>query len=152
MSRKQKNKPTRNAERDAGDLDWKPLYRALQDSMEWALDVAAMLAEPYREEVEAIESVRTFVRAKLAGRPAQVRPRDLMLTFGILIAAIERDLAPDRRAVLAPLHLAVGGSVTPLPEIFRIPAAPLWQPPVTHHCPGAHTELTRRMPHVRYDA
>jgi hypothetical protein len=142
MSKKQKNKPTRNVMRDAGDLDWKPLYRALQDSIEWALDVAAKLAAPYPEEVEAIESVRAFVRAKLAGKPAQVRLRDLMLTFGIVIAAIERDLEPQ----VAPIRLAVT-------NVFRIPAAPsLWEPTVTHHCPGAHTDPTRRMPHVRFVA
>ena len=152
MSRKQKNRPTRHAVRDSGDLDWKPLYRALQDSIEWALDVAARIASPYPEEVEAIESVRSFVRAKLAGRPAQVRLRDVMLTFGIIIAAVERDFELDVRDVISPHRLSVDGP-TRVPDVFRIPAAPtLWEPVVTHHCPGAHTELTRRMPHVRYSA
>src|SRR5687767_6357849 len=147
VSKKQRNKsPARNPMEDAGDLDWKPLYRALQDSIEWALDVAAKLAAPYPEEVEAIESVREFVRSKLAGKPAEVRLRDLMLTFGIIIAAIERDLEPEGRAMVPPIQLAVT-------NVFRIPAAPsLWEPTVTHHCPGAHTVPTHRMPHVRFVA
>lgn len=150
-------KPTkadkRNTMRDAGDLDWKPLYRALHDSIEWALDVAAQLAAPYPEEVEAIENVREFVRAKLAGKAAEVRLTDLMLTFGIIIAAIERDLTPDGRAKLVPFRLAVTVVSASLPNVFRIPAAAeLWEPTVTRHCPGAHSVLTRRMPHVHFVA
>jgi hypothetical protein len=153
VSRKQKNKPKRNVMRDAGDLDWKPLYRALHDSIEWALDVAAKLAAPYPEEVEAIENVRAFVRAKLAGKPAEVRLRDLMLAFGIIIAAIDRDLTPDGRAVLAPIRVAFDVSTRVLPDRFRIPAAwELWEPAVTRHCPGAHSVVTPRMPHVHYAA
>ena len=153
MTKKQKSKPERSVMRDAGDLDWKPLYSALQDSIEWALDVAAQLAAPYPEEVDAIESVRAFVRAKLAGQPAEVRVRDLMLTFGIIIAAIERDLEPEDRAIVGPIRLAVSISSASPRNVFRIPAAPsLWEPTVTRHCPGAHTVPTHRMPHVRFVA
>lgn len=96
MTRKSKsNPPDRNAMTGSGDLDWKPLYRALQESVEWALDVAAKLAAPYPEEVESVENVRRFVRLKLAGCPsAEVRLTDLMLTFGIIIAAIEPIASP----------------------------------------------------------
>lgn len=138
---------------EAGDVDWKPLYRALHNSIDWALDIAAKLAAPYPEEVEAIENVRAFVRAKLEGKAARVRLADVLLTFGIIIAAIERDLTPDGRAVLAPFRLAVGVSAASLPNVFRIPAAlELWEPAVTRHCPGAHAVPTRRIPHVRYVA
>lgn len=152
--KKEKTKPTeRNSMRDEGDLDWKPLYRALHDSIEWALDIAAKLAAPYPEEVEAIENVRAFVRAKLAGQAATVRLVDVMLTFGIIIAAIERDLDGDSRMLLKPVHFAVTNSFASLPKVIRIPAAPeLWEPTVTHHCPGAHSVPTRRAPHVRYVA
>jgi hypothetical protein len=153
VSKTQKNKDVSNAMEDAGDLDWKPLYHALRDSIEWALDIAAKLAAPYPEEVEAIENVRSFVRAKLANQPAQVRLVDVMLTFGIIIAAIERDLGPESRTLLAPMHFAVTNSMASLPRVIRIPAASeLWEPSVTHHCPGAHTVPTRRAPHVRYVA
>ena len=155
MSKKQKNnKPDeRNAMTDAGDLDWKPLYSALRDSIEWALDIAAKLAEPYPEEVAAIENVRAFVRAKLAGQEAKVRLVDVMLTFGIIIAAIERDLGPQSRMLLAPVHFAVTNSMASLPNVIRIPSASeLWESAVTQHCPGEHAVPTRRAPHVRYVA
>lgn len=155
MSKKQKRtKPDdRNPLEDAGDLDWKPLYRALSDSIEWALDVAAKLAAPYPEEVEAVENVRAFVRAKLAGQSAQVRLVDVMLTFGIIVAAIETDLGPQSRVLLSPMHSVVTNSMASLPRVIRIPAAAeLWEPAVTQHCPGAHSVPTRRVPHVRYVA
>jgi len=155
VSKKQKKtKPDeRNAMIDAGDLDWKPLYRALHDSIEWALDIAAKLAAPYPEEVEAIENVRAFVRAKLAGQAATVRLVDVMLTFGIIIAAIETDLGPQSRVLLSPMHSVVTNSMASLPRVIRIPAASeLWEPAVTQHCPGAHSVPTRRVPHVRYVA
>jgi hypothetical protein len=155
VSKKQKKtKPDdRNVMEDAGDLDWKPLYSALRESIEWALDVAAKLAAPYPEEVEAIENVRAFVRAKLGGQAAQVRLVDVMLTFGIIIAAIERDLGPQSRMLLSPVHFAVTNSMASLPRVIRIPSASeLWESAVTQHCPGEHAVPTRRAPHVRYVA
>jgi hypothetical protein len=143
----------RNPMTDEGDLDWKPLYSALRDSIEWALDIAAKLAAPYPEEVEAIENVRAFVRAKLAGEEAQVRLVDVMLTFGIIVAAIETDLGPQSRVLLSPMHSVVTNSMASLPRVIRIPAASeLWERSVTQHCPGAQAVPTRRAPHVRYVA
>ena len=139
-----------------GDVDWQPLYRALQNSIDWALDIAAKLAAPYPEEVDAIERVRAFVRAKLLGKPAQVRVADVMLAFGIVIAAIERDLSTeaDAREGRAPFRLSVGASDAPTAPLFgfRIPTAGLWEPPVTRHCPGAFAGFRHRAPHVRFIA
>ena len=139
---------------ELADVDWKPLYRALQNSIDWALDIAAKLAAPYPEEVDAIERVRSFVRAKLLGRPAQVRIADVMLAFGIIIAAIERDLSAteaDAREGRAPFRMSVG--VSAAPPVFRIPtASELWESAVTHHCPGAFAGFTHRAPHVRFTA
>ena len=56
-----------NATRDRrrGDpLDWTPLFSAFREAFEWALDVAAKLARDYPEEVEAVERVRAFMRAR----------------------------------------------------------------------------------------
>jgi hypothetical protein len=73
-----------------------------------------------------------------------------MLTFGIMIAAIERDLPPDGNAFLA------ASARSPAPsgfDPFWIPMGPeLWEPTVARHCPGAHTVFTRRMPLVHYAA
>ncbi len=136
MKKKKETKPRgRTTKRDAGDLDWKPLYRALQDSIEWALDVAVTLASPYPEEVEAIERVRAFVRAKLAGRAAEVRIDDLMLAFGILIAAIERDIGPIRVTPTIRLALFTGGPQVPM-QLARPAPTDAWLSSLERFCPG----------------
>jgi hypothetical protein len=77
-----------------GPLDWTPLFRAFQEAFEWALNVAVALARDFPEEVEAVERVRTFMRARIAGQPSHVRADDVLFTFGLIIGAIERDLGP----------------------------------------------------------
>jgi hypothetical protein len=136
VRKKKENKPReRSTKRNAGDLDWKPLYRALQDSIEWALDVAATLAAPYPEEVDAIERVRAFVRAKLAGRSAEIRIDDLMLAFGILIAAIERDIGPIRITPTVRLALLTGGPQVPT-RLARPAPTDAWLSSLERFCPG----------------
>lgn len=77
-----------------GPLDWTPLFGAFREAFEWALNVAVNLAGDFPEEVEAVERVRTFMRARIAGQPAHVRVDDVLFTFGLIIGAIERDLGP----------------------------------------------------------
>ena len=77
-----------------GPLDWTPLFSAFQEAFEWALDVAVALARDFPEEVDAVERVRTFMRARIAGQPSHVRADDVLFTFGLIIGAIERDLGP----------------------------------------------------------
>ncbi len=78
----------------AGPLNWTPLFSAFEEAFEWALDVATKLARDYPEEVEAVERVRAFMRARIAGQPAHVKVEDILFTFGLVIGAIERDLGP----------------------------------------------------------
>jgi hypothetical protein len=94
MSKKQKRSTHRTPETGAGPLDWTPLYQAFREAFEWALDVAVQLARDFPEEVEAVERVRTFMRARITGQPAHVRVDDVLFTFGLIIGAIERDLGP----------------------------------------------------------
>jgi hypothetical protein len=82
-------------------LDWALLYRAFKDASDWVLDVAAHTARNYPDEVAAVERVRRFLRARSAGRRARVRADDLLFTFGLMLAAIERDLGPLRPRPLA---------------------------------------------------
>ena len=77
-----------------GPLDWTPLFGAFREAFEWALDVAVALAKDFPEEVDAVERVRTFMRARIAGQPSHVRADDVLFTFGLIIGAIERDLGP----------------------------------------------------------
>lgn len=93
-----------------GELDWTSLFAAFQDAFEWALDVAIAIARDYPEEVEAVERVRTFMRARIAGDMSHVRVDDILFTFGLLMAAIERDLGPigaNASALEPPLQLRV---------------------------------------------
>jgi hypothetical protein len=75
-------------------LDWSLLFRAFKDASEWLLDVAAYTARDYPDEVDAVERVRKFMRARNAGRPAHLRIDDLLFTFALVLASIERDLGP----------------------------------------------------------
>ena len=75
-------------------LDWSLLFRAFNDASEWVLDVAAHTARNYPDEVATVERVRKFMRARNAGRPAHLRFDDLLFTFALVLAAIERDLGP----------------------------------------------------------
>ena len=75
-------------------LDWSVLLRAFNNASEWVLDVAAFTARDYPDEVAAVERVRRFMRARNAGRPAYLRIDDLLFTFALVLAAIERDLGP----------------------------------------------------------
>ena len=80
----------------AGDerLDWSLLFRAFTDASEWVLDVAAYTAREFPDEVAAVERVRGFVRERVAGHPAHLRFDDLLFTFALVLAAVERDLGP----------------------------------------------------------
>lgn len=97
----------------AGDkpLDWALLYRAFKDASDWVLDVAAHTARNYPDEVAAVERVRRFLRARSAGRRARVRADDLLFTFGLMLAAIERDLGPLRPHPFAFVPPAARGGV-----------------------------------------
>src|SRR6476660_1567186 len=89
-------KNTKSAPRDADDLDWTLLFQAFNTAFEWALDIAADFARNFPEEVAAVERVRAFMRKQTAGVTAHVRIDDLLFTFGLIIGAIERDIAPTK--------------------------------------------------------
>lgn len=129
----------------SAETNWKALYAALRDAVEWALDLASRLSSPYPEEQDAVERVRAFAHARLAGIPADLDVNDVMLTLGILIAAIE---VPELDAVSMG---AIGTDGGALPDVHRWPAgSPRGELPITHHCPGAQPTVTRRLPHVLY--
>ena len=135
--------------REPNEHEWKELVRTLQESIDWALDIAAKLAAPFPEEIEAIENVRTFVKARLVGRPAMVKIADLAITFAVLLTAIERDVLEHWRTALAPIRHVFGLKEAGL-RAFRIPgAAELWETTM-RHCPSAGPVLNRRTPHTRF--
>jgi hypothetical protein len=120
---KHKPRPRRNT---GTDLRWTSLFVAFRDACEWALDVAAALAREYPEELEVVERVRTFLRARIAGEPADVAVDDVMFVFGLLLAAIERDLG------------TIGTRAWPLPYItFQFPTSSDWDAHIPHRLGGS---------------
>ena len=95
--------------------DWQPLFARLQDTIDWALDIAVKLARDYDEEVEAIERVRDYMHGWLEGRRADVDMNDVLTTLAILFAAIELDVGIDS----SPMVAAMRG----LPPMFHLPGA-----------------------------
>ncbi len=111
-----------------GPLDWTPLFGAFREAFEWALDVAVRLAGDFPEEVEAVERVRTFMRARIAGQPSHVRVDDVLFTFGLIIGAIERDLGPVRTLgpwFAPPMHFPSAAELWERWET-KVPAQLLW--------------------------
>jgi hypothetical protein len=95
--------------------DWQPLFARLQDTIDWALDIAVRLARDYDEEIEAIERVRGYVRTWLEGRRVDIDMNDVYTTLAILFAAIELDIGIDSSPVIA----AMRG----LPSMLHLPGA-----------------------------
>ncbi|MFT3700193.1 MAG: hypothetical protein QM831_44010 [Kofleriaceae bacterium] len=84
--------------------DWQPLFKQLESTIDWALDLAVRLARDYEEEIEAIERVRSYVRGWLAGRRIDLDLNDLLTTLGILFAAIELDEGIESVSWIEPLR------------------------------------------------
>ena len=91
---KQRNSTRTPSTTNVSPPDGPPLFGALREAFEWALDVATRLARDFPEDVEAVARVRTFERARIAGQPSQVPVDDVLFTFALIIGAIERDLGP----------------------------------------------------------
>ena len=79
--------------------DWQPLFARLQDTTDWALDIAKVLARDYDEEHEAIERVRGYVHSWLEGRRVDVDTDDVLTVLAILFSAIEIDIGIDSSPV-----------------------------------------------------
>jgi len=95
--------------------DWQPLFARLQDTIEWALDIAVKLARDYEEEIEAVERVRGYVRAWLEGRRVDIDMNDVLTALAILFAAIELDVGIDNSPLVAAMR--------ELPPKLHIPGA-----------------------------
>ena len=115
-----KNDKTIRQRRDHVVGDWQPLFAALKDVIDWALDIAARLARDYDEDVEAIERVRLAFHAWLDGRPCEMDTRDLLLTFATILSQIEIDLGIDSPAALEPLSAVIAMQPT-RPRALRFP-------------------------------
>ncbi|MEJ7598512.1 MAG: hypothetical protein WKG01_11430 [Kofleriaceae bacterium] len=130
------NKDPKRSKRQRGSCEndppeWERLYHTFREGFEWALDVAANLARNFPEEADAVERVRTYMRKRLAGAPAHVRINDVLLTFGLLIGAIDRDLVRELvRDVGRDVVRAVGPIARDVISALQLPGADTWEPRV----------------------
>jgi hypothetical protein len=124
-----KNEKNARRGRDSVVSDWQPMFRAIKDVIDWALDIAVKLSRDLPEDVEAIEKVRVCFHAWLDGKPSEMDVNDLLITFATILAAIEIDLGIDSADLLAPLRALVDEPST-LPRVLRMPGA-AWNGPAT---------------------
>ena len=101
--------------------DWQPLFAAIKDVIDWALDIAVQLSHDFPDDVESIEKVRLCFHAWLDGHPCEMDLNDLLLTFAAILSAIEVDLGIRSVEVLAPLRALVDAPST-LPRVLRLPS------------------------------
>jgi hypothetical protein len=121
VSTKKKEK-TKSRRRDAA-TDWQPVFGAVKDVIDWALDIAVKLSRDLPEDIEAIEKVRVCFHAWLDGEPCEMDVNDLLITFASILSAIEVDLGIDSVELLAPLRAIVDAPST-LPRVLRFPSTP----------------------------
>jgi hypothetical protein len=122
MKKKDKTQHPRRIGIDRVVDDWTPLFGAIRDVSEWALDIATKLSRDYPEDQEAIENTRAFVRAWLEGRRSEVNVSDVLTTIAIIFSAIEIERGIDSVSLLGPLQTMLDTPAT-LPAVFRLPGA-----------------------------
>jgi hypothetical protein len=123
MKKKHKTQRSRCIGTDHGVVDdWTPLFSAIRDVSEWALDIAAKLSRDYPEDLEAIENVREFVRAWLEGHRSEVSVSDVLTTLAIIFSAIELERGIDSVSLLGPLQTMLD-TPSRLPPVLRFPGA-----------------------------
>jgi len=114
-------------------LDSARLRGAIREAFEWGLDVAARLVREDPEDASAVERVRTFMRARMDDRPANVAVDDVLFTFGLLIGAIDRELAGIVPGSLVP------SVPVPVPVPHHAPPIAWERPCGAHGHVGTHT-------------
>ncbi len=135
---KNSKKKTKAIGRDTVVNDWQPLFAALKDVIDWALDIAAKLSRDYSEDIEAIERVRIAFHAWLDGRPCDMDVNDVLLTVATILAQIEIDLGINSSEMLPPMSAVIG---------YRGPSSVLRFPGATRD--ELDTVVIRRFPRRR---
>ena len=135
---KNSKKKTRAIGRDSVVNDWQPLFAAVKDVIDWALDIAVKLSRDFDEDIEAIERVRVAFHAWLDGRPSEMDVNDVLLTVATILAQIDIDLGIDSADMLGPMRSVIG---------YRGPSSVLRFPGATRD--ELDTVVIRRLPRRR---
>jgi hypothetical protein len=124
--------------------DWQPLFAAVKDVIDWALDIAVKLSRDLPEEIESIDKVRVCFHAWLDGKPCEMDANDLLITLATILAAIEIDLGIDSVELLEPLRTMLGAP-SELPPVIRFPGVERCHTAtvVIRRCPGVRTATTQ---------
>ena len=91
---------------------WAALIGAFSEPLEWALDRAAHFARHHADEVETIERVRAYMRARVANQQLPLELDDLVFAFTLVMGAVDFELT----------HLGAFGSAVETEDI-SIPLA-----------------------------
>jgi hypothetical protein len=121
--------------------DWQPLFARLQDTIDWALDIALKLARDYQEEIDAIERTREYVHALLEGRHVDVDTNDVLTTLAILFAAIHLDIGVDTSPLLHSLRALPPRMYFPGAVRDELPTVVIRRFPRRRNACGAFTHL-----------
>lgn len=121
--------------------DWQPLFARLQDTIDWALDIAVKLARDYDEEVEAIERVRDYMHGWLEGRRVDVDMNDVLTTLAILFAALELDVSIDSSPLIAAMRRLPSMLHFPGAARDELPTVVIRRSPRRRNACGAFTQL-----------
>jgi hypothetical protein len=121
---------------DARAAEWNRVHAAVTDAADWALDLAGELVGDYPEELVAVERVRQFVHARLAGLGVPLELDDLLLVMALVIQSIGHGHVTRLvEAIVDPVATSMG-----LPRAARRP--------VPRHCPGAPSARCVRDPYI----
>jgi hypothetical protein len=135
---KNSKKKTKAIGRDSVVNDWQPLFAAVKDVIDWALDIAVKLSRDFDEDIEAIERVRVAFHAWLDGRQSEMDVNDVLLTVATILAQIDIDLGIDSADMLTPMRSVIG---------YRGPSSVLRFPGATRD--ELDTVVIRRLPRRR---
>ncbi len=130
-------------------LDWGPLADAARVGIEWMLDRAAEMVADYSEEAEAVERVRVFVHARLAGLEIPLAVEDLLFVMGLVIQRVGAHVGVEDA------DAELGAPVEEMLDVMGLPldgVAPLrlgLRPrPLIRRCPGAASVRFVRDPYI----
>ena len=84
--------------------EWRSLCGVLSEAIEFAIDHACSLSCRHREDLNALEELRLFVRASFAGDPASIGMGELLHAVGVLLGTLA---APGERATAADPDLSL---------------------------------------------
>lgn len=139
--------PIRGETAASDPIDWGPLADAARVGAEWMLDRAAAMVTDYPEEADAVERVRVFMHARLAGIALPLAVEDLLFVMGLVIQRLGEHVGvADAAAELAdPIEAALRAMRMPLDAVVPLRHG---LRPLIRRCPGPASARVVRDPYI----